>query len=176
MQSNRTDFESHVNISGSPSFKQKKACIFCELIEYKKCFCAKTHKIGIKSKVTVKKTNYKDFNTTFTSNQIFHYTRCITPQRVTSWRGAISESLRSGNTASFEMSQRWRAIGNTISDLNGPRFFTRVILCIYSLNFKPSPKTYTKHHKDMLHLRLSLTFSTISSSSFSCCCEISSFC
>ena len=28
-----------------------------------------------------------------------------------------------GNTASFEeMSQRWRVVGNTVSDLTGPRF------------------------------------------------------
>ena len=31
--------------------------------------------------------------------------------------------LRPGNTASFEeMSQWWRAVGNTVSDLTGPRF------------------------------------------------------
>ena len=35
----------------------------------------------------------------------------------------ISASLRPGNTAPFEeMSQRWRAVGNTVSDLTGPRF------------------------------------------------------
>ena len=37
--------------------------------------------------------------------------------------GTISASLRPGNTASFEeMSQRWRAVGNNVSDLTGPRF------------------------------------------------------
>ena len=37
--------------------------------------------------------------------------------------GPISASLRPGNTApSKEMSQRWRAVGNTVSDLTGPRF------------------------------------------------------
>ena len=37
--------------------------------------------------------------------------------------GPISASLRPGNTAPFEeMSQRWRAVGNTVSDLTGPRF------------------------------------------------------
>ena len=37
--------------------------------------------------------------------------------------GPISASLRSGNTASFEeMSQRWQAVGNTMSNLTGPRF------------------------------------------------------
>ena len=35
----------------------------------------------------------------------------------------ISAPLRPGNTAPFEeMSQRWRAVGNTVSDLTGPRF------------------------------------------------------
>ena len=37
--------------------------------------------------------------------------------------GPISASLRPGNTASFEeMLERWRAVGNTVSNLNGPRF------------------------------------------------------
>ena len=37
--------------------------------------------------------------------------------------GPISASLRPGNTAPFEkMSQRWRAVGNTVFDLTGPRF------------------------------------------------------
>ena len=37
--------------------------------------------------------------------------------------GLFSASLRLGNTATFkEMSQRWRAVGNIVSDLNGPRF------------------------------------------------------
>ena len=35
----------------------------------------------------------------------------------------ISTSSRPGNTASFEeMLQRWRAVGNTVSDLADPRF------------------------------------------------------
>ena len=37
--------------------------------------------------------------------------------------GPISVSLRPGNTAPFEeTSQRWRAVGNTVSDLTSPRF------------------------------------------------------
>ena len=56
-------------------------------------------------------------------NQIFHYTRSSTPKRVTSLRGLISASLRPGNTTPFEaMSQQRRAVGNTVSDLTGPRF------------------------------------------------------
>ena len=36
--------------------------------------------------------------------------------------GPISASLRPGNTASFEeMSQRWRVVGNTVSDLTYQR-------------------------------------------------------
>ena len=31
-------------------------------------------------------------------------------------------SLRAGNTAPFEMSQWWRAVGNTVSDLTVQRF------------------------------------------------------
>ena len=33
----------------------------------------------------------------------------------------ISASLRKGNTAPFEMSQQWRSVGSTVSDLVGPR-------------------------------------------------------
>ena len=40
--------------------------------------------------------------------------------------GSISASLRPANTAPFkEMSQRWRAVGNTVSDLISPRFEPR---------------------------------------------------
>ena len=60
---------------------------------------------------------------TISQNQIFDYTRCIRPKRVLSWRDPIFASLHPGNTARFkEMLQRWRAVGNTVSDLTGPRF------------------------------------------------------
>ena len=36
--------------------------------------------------------------------------------------GPISSSLHLGNTAFEEMSQQWRAVGNTVSDLTGSRF------------------------------------------------------
>ena len=37
--------------------------------------------------------------------------------------GPISASLRPGNSALFEeMLQRWRVVGNTVSDLTGPKF------------------------------------------------------
>ena len=37
--------------------------------------------------------------------------------------GPISVLFRPGNTAPLEeMLQRWRAVGNTVSDLTGPRF------------------------------------------------------
>ena len=37
--------------------------------------------------------------------------------------GPISASVRPGNTATFEeMSQRWRAVGNTVPDLTGRKF------------------------------------------------------
>ena len=56
-------------------------------------------------------------------DQIFYYARCITPKRVTSLRGPSGVIAPVGNTTLFEeMWQRWRALGNTVSDLTGPRF------------------------------------------------------
>ena len=56
--------------------------------------------------------------------QIFHYSRWITPKRVTSWRGpSPRQCARATQLRTFEeMSQRWRAVGSTVSDLTGPRF------------------------------------------------------
>ena len=52
------------------------------------------------------------------SNQIFHYTRCITLKRATSFTEPIS---RHGASAAQlilnKMLQRWRGIGNTVLDL-----------------------------------------------------------
>ena len=43
--------------------------------------------------------------------------------RVTSLRGHLRVIAPAGNTAPFEeMLQRWRDVGNTLSDLTGPRF------------------------------------------------------
>ena len=36
--------------------------------------------------------------------------------------GPMSASLRPGKTASFNMLQRWRTVGNIVSDLTGSRF------------------------------------------------------
>ena len=60
----------------------------------------------------------------FKSNQNFHYTRCVTPKCIRNkLSGYISASLLQGNTAPFEkMSQRWRAVGNTVSNLTVPKF------------------------------------------------------
>ena len=74
------------------------------------------------------------------SNQIFRYSRSIAPKRVMSWRG---------NTASFEkMWLRWRAVGNTVSDLTGLRFephctFSLIAHCtLADLNLgPPAPET-----------------------------------
>ena len=53
-------------------------------------------------------------------NQIFHYARCT--EACNEFAGPIAASLHTDNTASFEeMSQRPRAVGNTVSDLTGPR-------------------------------------------------------
>ena len=55
-------------------------------------------------------------------SKIFHYIHCVTPKRVTSCR-AHPRVIAPVNTVSLkEMSQRWRAFGNTVSDLTGPRF------------------------------------------------------
>ena len=57
-----------------------------------------------------------------TPTEIFQYTRCITLMHVTSWRGPSPRHCAC-NTALFEkMSKRWRAVGNTVSELTGPRF------------------------------------------------------
>ena len=55
-------------------------------------------------------------------NQIFQYTRCITSKLVTSLRAHLRVIAPAGNTAPFEMLQRWQAVGNTVSDLTDPRF------------------------------------------------------
>ena len=45
------------------------------------------------------------------SNQIFHYTHCITPKRVTSLQSPIFASLHPGDTSPCkEMLQRWQAL------------------------------------------------------------------
>ena len=52
--------------------------------------------------------------------QIFRYTRA---EACNEFAGPITLSLHPGNTVPFEeMSHRWRAIGNAVSDLTGPRF------------------------------------------------------
>ena len=56
--------------------------------------------------------------------KLSHYTRCITPKRVTSLHGSFSASLRPGNRAFFEISLRWWAVGRLCPiwpalDLNG---------------------------------------------------------
>ena len=51
------------------------------------------------------------------------YSRNITPKRVMSFAGPNSASLSPRETALFEeMSQWWRAVGNTVFDSSGPRF------------------------------------------------------
>ena len=56
-------------------------------------------------------------------NQIFDFSCCITPKCVTSWRVHLRVIAPMGNTAPFEeMLQRWRAVGNIVSDLTDSRF------------------------------------------------------
>ena len=47
------------------------------------------------------------------SKSNLHYTRGITPKRVTSG-GAHLRGLASGQHSTKEMSQRWRAVGDTV--------------------------------------------------------------
>ena len=55
-----------------------------------------------------------------TSNQIFHYTRCITPKRVTSWRGpSLHHCALATQLLSKKTPQRWQAVGNTVTNLTG---------------------------------------------------------
>ena len=52
--------------------------------------------------------------------------RCITPKRVTSLPTHLRVIAFAGNTARLDqMSQRWQAFGNTVSDLTGLRFEPR---------------------------------------------------
>ena len=51
--------------------------------------------------------------------QSLNYTRCIMPKRVTSG-GVHLRVLALGLHSSEETSQRWRAVGYTVSDLTGP--------------------------------------------------------
>ena len=54
--------------------------------------------------------------------QIFHYTRCITPKRVTSLRDPSSHHC-AGSTALFEeIRSGGGAVGNIVSDLTGSKF------------------------------------------------------
>ena len=70
--------------------------------------------------------NLRNSRTKFASNQIFHFIRCITPKLVTSYRTHISVIALALNTAPFkEMLQQWRAVGNNMPDLTGPRFDLR---------------------------------------------------
>ena len=56
-------------------------------------------------------------------NQIFHYTRCITPNGVLSLRARFCVIALAGNTVFFEeMLQRWQAAGSTVSNLTGSIF------------------------------------------------------
>ena len=54
-----------------------------------------------------------------TCNQIFHYTCCTTPKRVTSWR---APSLYHCAYATLLLLKRWRTVGNTVSNMTCWRF------------------------------------------------------
>ena len=72
-------------------------------------------------------------------NQIFPYTRCITPKRVTSWRGQL-RLIASGQLSFFRRNvARWRTVGNTVFDLTGPRFEPQTS-CSRDEGVSPRPK------------------------------------
>ena len=61
------------------------------------------------------------------SNQVFHYSRCIAPKRVTSWRGPSSRQFACGQHSSLRrnvaaVASRWQRI---VSDLTSVRFELR---------------------------------------------------
>ena len=59
----------------------------------------------------------------FTANIKSLFTLALLRQSVLRVRGAHPRLLRPGNSAPFkEILQRWRVVGNTVSDLTGPRF------------------------------------------------------
>ena len=58
-----------------------------------------------------------------------HYTRSITPKRVTSG-GVHLSGLAPGQHSSEETSQRWRAVGDSTSDLTGPGIEPAALLAV----------------------------------------------
>ena len=50
------------------------------------------------------------------------YTLLYYAKMCNKFAGPISALLCLGNTAPFEIFQQWQGIGNTVSDLTGPRF------------------------------------------------------
>ena len=58
-------------------------------------------------------------------NQIFDYTRCVTPKRVASYNLRVIAS-RQHSFAFEEISHRLRAVGNIVSKLTGPRSETQI--------------------------------------------------
>ena len=92
-----------------------------KLISAGRLLCPKLKEVGVSNFISCSPS--KQINSGSISNEIFHYTRCITLKHVTSLRGPSSCHCTCSNTASFEeMLQRWQAIGNTVSDLTIPRF------------------------------------------------------
>ena len=60
------------------------------------------------------------------SNQNVHYTRGISPKRVTISCDVRIRGLPSWTTQLKETSQLWRAVGDTVSDLTSPRIEPRI--------------------------------------------------
>ena len=102
----------------------------------------------------------------FNKHQIknIHYTRGITPERVTSG-GTHLQSLALGQHSSEKTSQRWRKVGNTASDgdKSNPRLFAPIVT---SLTAAPTGRGHSSiavkhknyHVKEKKILKIQNTF------------------
>ena len=68
---------------------------------------------------------FNDVFAVLISNHIFHYTRCITPKRVTSLRGPYprhcARATQVFSKKRCKTKKQWRAVGDTVPNLNGLR-------------------------------------------------------
>ena len=98
--------------------------------------------------------SYKGDLKTLFSN--LYYARCITPKRLTSSLGPFPRFIGFwSNKAPFEeMSQRWRAVGNSVFDLTGRRYILR----------SPPPKTNALEARTFYILNSKLCVSCVGAS------------
>ena len=94
-------------------------------------------------------------------SNFFHYICCITPKHLTSLWVHLRVIAPEGNTASFEeMLQRWRAVGNTVSDVTGPRFAPQTSSSKGErVTTRPTGRSANTLKIKLLHVLLNVTFS-----------------